>query len=174
MRCTNYIKMVFFFFFFFRNTKMVKLKTSLWRWSQAVFTVHLKNKRLQQKPLPPLTTCKMSGGLLKQLAYTLSSRCFTTFSRPSTHPSPSRFFRNRKLRELSQPNSLAAKFSTSSPETPTPSAEPFASPFLSVQIRCQKHFAVSFFFSFLFLLHLVQLLQLGSSSCQLICLVTGI
>ncbi|XP_021821698.1 uncharacterized protein LOC110763255 [Prunus avium] len=83
----------------------------------------------------------MSGGLLKQLAYTLSSRCFTTFSRPSTHPSPSRFFRNRKLRELSQPNSLAAKFSTSSPETPTPSAEPFASPFLSVQIRCQKHFA---------------------------------
>lgn len=57
MRCTNYTKMFSFFFFFFlgRNTKMVQLKTSLWRWSQAVFTVHLKNKPL---PFSLLEKCQ--------------------------------------------------------------------------------------------------------------------
>ncbi|KAM2898393.1 hypothetical protein COP2_007933 [Malus domestica] len=83
--------------------------------------------------------------LYLHLAYNLTSRCFTTVSRPLAPPFSSRFFPNPKPRHLSRPNSLAAaNISTASSDPPTPSAEPnepFASPFLSVQIRCQKHVA---------------------------------
>ncbi|KAK9938037.1 hypothetical protein M0R45_014797 [Rubus argutus] len=86
----------------------------------------------------------MSGGhFLKHLACTLSSRSLTstTLSRPLTRPFSSRFFTSRKPTELSRPNSplAAANISTSSSSSETPSAQPFALPFQSVNIRCQRH-----------------------------------
>ncbi|XP_004293020.1 PREDICTED: ribosomal protein L11 methyltransferase-like [Fragaria vesca subsp. vesca] len=78
----------------------------------------------------------MSGGpWLKHLASTLTSRAFT-LSRP-----PSRFFTTHKPRNLSRPNSFNAVYistsSTTSSETPAP--QPFALPFQSVNILCQRH-----------------------------------
>ncbi|KAM5586103.1 hypothetical protein ABKV19_005144 [Rosa sericea] len=78
----------------------------------------------------------MSGGpLLKHLASTLPSRAFTL-----TRSFPSRFFTTQKPRHLSRPNSLTAAYiSTSSSSSETPLAQPFALPFQSVNIRCQRH-----------------------------------
>ncbi|XP_050370942.1 uncharacterized protein LOC126788951 [Argentina anserina] len=80
----------------------------------------------------------MSGGTwLKHLASTLiTSRAFT-LSRPLTSPFPSRFFTAHKPRNFSRPSTTSSSSSSSSSETSL--AQPFALPFQSVNIRCQRH-----------------------------------
>lgn len=114
--------------------------------TSAQTSLFLASKASAEYSLPASTSLMSGGHFLKHLTCTLSSRSlsFTTLSRPLTHPFSSRFFTSRKPTELSRPNSplTAANTSTSS-SSETPSAQPFALPFQSVNIRCQRHVSVS-------------------------------
>ncbi|KAL5565284.1 hypothetical protein UlMin_028448 [Ulmus minor] len=88
-----------------------------------------------------------SSNFIKHLVCALSSRCFHQLSHRVARPCPSsipRFFTGRKARELPKPIPFAADISaslSSVPSSETSRIDSFASPYLSVNVRCHKDVA---------------------------------